>query len=277
MRDGEHMIALFFEDVWDGEAAREVAETLVRHHSQFSRACKTDLWTALGIDSKHWSEIPSSIYNYDMLIPPDVQNELKDAYAADKAEREAQAKSKGARCHGQSGRRASTAHRDEDRGQAVNNRDGSSSSTVRAHPVKPNVYWPDSDEDKGSASLSPHQHTVEQGNDGVSLPEKDSRQDHQRQQSTADLEGDSSDTESEEEMMGGSTRQKKATPTHMKDARKQSDATASKVTNDADRPPKRDRPVDDTSASAPAVRAPRPTTAAQMASFKKARASKSGF
>lgn len=53
IRDGEeHMVALYFDDVWSKDAAREVAEIVIRHHSQFSRGCKADIYTLLGIDSK---------------------------------------------------------------------------------------------------------------------------------------------------------------------------------------------------------------------------------
>ncbi|PWN25509.1 hypothetical protein BDZ90DRAFT_67107 [Jaminaea rosea] len=51
-KNGEQLISLFYEDVWDEAASTEIARIMLRHHCQYSRAAKTDLHSALGINSK---------------------------------------------------------------------------------------------------------------------------------------------------------------------------------------------------------------------------------
>ncbi|CAO1636025.1 unnamed protein product [Parajaminaea phylloscopi] len=116
LRDGkEYLIALHFDDIWSAETAREVAETVIRHHSQFSRACKTDLYSVLEIDSKHWSGLSSSLYNLNTLVPQDVQKELKEAYQEDKALRNSKSRSP----------------------------EQSRWPTGQQKPVSPSTFWPD--------------------------------------------------------------------------------------------------------------------------------------
>lgn len=66
----ETMIALYFENIWNANDARTVIECVLRHHSLFSRAAKSDLYTLLGIDSNVSEMLRSSTSNALADFPP---------------------------------------------------------------------------------------------------------------------------------------------------------------------------------------------------------------
>lgn len=135
-RDGENdfLVALFYEDVWDRAGSADLARCLLRNHKLFARAAKSDLWSVLGIDSRHWSGITSSLYNYDSLLPRDEQNELVELY---EQERDEQGKSK------RGIKRRSDAHE----GPGREGRAKRTASASPTKPVDPAQFWPEESPD----------------------------------------------------------------------------------------------------------------------------------
>lgn len=51
-RDGEHLVALYYDNIWDRDASREIVECVIEQHGQVRSAAKADLWSVLGLHSK---------------------------------------------------------------------------------------------------------------------------------------------------------------------------------------------------------------------------------
>ncbi|KIK67496.1 hypothetical protein GYMLUDRAFT_37628 [Collybiopsis luxurians FD-317 M1] len=76
----QHVICLYLPDVYDKNTVTEVMKILLRNHGFNLSGVKSDLYTVLGIDSKHPSGIPSTIWkNKDILSDQEIK-ELKDTF-----------------------------------------------------------------------------------------------------------------------------------------------------------------------------------------------------
>ncbi|KAH7927469.1 hypothetical protein BV22DRAFT_1127385 [Leucogyrophana mollusca] len=79
----QHVICLYLPDVYDKESVTKVMKVLLRNHGVNLSGVKSDLYTAIGLDSKHPSGIPSTIWRNTTLLKDVEIKELKDAYFAD--------------------------------------------------------------------------------------------------------------------------------------------------------------------------------------------------
>ncbi|KAF9485978.1 hypothetical protein BDN70DRAFT_366948 [Pholiota conissans] len=82
---GQHLICVYFPDVFDKAKVTEVMKVLLRNHGATLSGVKADLYTHIGIDSKHPSGIPSTIWKNAAIISEKEAKELKDAYFAELA------------------------------------------------------------------------------------------------------------------------------------------------------------------------------------------------
>ncbi|KAJ7244150.1 hypothetical protein B0H12DRAFT_811022 [Mycena haematopus] len=99
----QHLICIYMPDVYDKDAVTEVMKVLLRSHGMNLSGVKSNMYTALGIDSKHPSGLPSTIWKNAALIPDSESKALKEAYfdglakkapKADKPAGDAKAKAK---------------------------------------------------------------------------------------------------------------------------------------------------------------------------------------
>ncbi|GAA6057220.1 hypothetical protein JCM3770_003267 [Rhodotorula araucariae] len=74
-----YVICVYVDDSWDDEAVGDVFKVLVKDLSMTSQAYKPDALTILGIDSKHLSKVPVSLYKKTTFM---TQKELDAAYEA---------------------------------------------------------------------------------------------------------------------------------------------------------------------------------------------------
>ncbi|KAK1927258.1 hypothetical protein DB88DRAFT_477385 [Papiliotrema laurentii] len=75
VREGEepsHVICVYMDNVYDKAAVTKVLTTLLRDHGLEPTACKSDLYTLAGIDSKHPSGLRSSIWRPAELVDTNV-------------------------------------------------------------------------------------------------------------------------------------------------------------------------------------------------------------
>ncbi|KZT23510.1 hypothetical protein NEOLEDRAFT_1095874 [Neolentinus lepideus HHB14362 ss-1] len=79
----QHVLCLYMPDVYDEEAVRVVMKILLRNHGLNLSGVKSDLYTAIGIDSKHPSGIPSTVWKNTSLMKDSEIKELKDAFFAE--------------------------------------------------------------------------------------------------------------------------------------------------------------------------------------------------
>ncbi|KIY50271.1 hypothetical protein FISHEDRAFT_8058, partial [Fistulina hepatica ATCC 64428] len=83
-RDGaenvQRLICIYLPDVYDKDSVMKV---LLRNHGLNLSGVKPDLYTAIGIDSKHPSGIPSTIWKRNVLLSEAESKALKDAYFAE--------------------------------------------------------------------------------------------------------------------------------------------------------------------------------------------------
>ncbi|KAJ3889232.1 translation initiation factor eIF 4e-like domain-containing protein [Lentinula edodes] len=78
-----HVICLYFPDVYNKDAVTKAMKILLRNHGFNLSGVKSDMYTLLGIDSKHPSGIPSTIWkNKDLMDDKEIQA-LKDAFFAE--------------------------------------------------------------------------------------------------------------------------------------------------------------------------------------------------
>jgi len=100
--DYKHVLCLYMPDVYDKAKVTEVMKVLLGQHGMSLMGVKSDLYTAIGLDSKHSSGVQSTIWKNSALMKDSEMKELKDKYFAglnsaktDKAEKSgALAKSK---------------------------------------------------------------------------------------------------------------------------------------------------------------------------------------
>ncbi|KAF7351160.1 hypothetical protein MSAN_01678700 [Mycena sanguinolenta] len=76
----QHLICLYIPDVYDKDAVTEVMKVLLRSHGMNLSGVKSNMYTALGIDSKHPSGIPSTTWKNAALIPDSESKALKEEY-----------------------------------------------------------------------------------------------------------------------------------------------------------------------------------------------------
>ncbi|GAA5941975.1 hypothetical protein JCM3775_004304 [Rhodotorula graminis] len=74
-----HVICIYCDDSWDEQAAGDVFKVLVRDLGQVSGSYKPDVLTVLGIDSKHASGLPVSLYKSTTFM---IQKEIDAALEA---------------------------------------------------------------------------------------------------------------------------------------------------------------------------------------------------
>ncbi|KAH7883200.1 translation initiation factor eIF 4e-like domain-containing protein [Phlebopus sp. FC_14] len=81
----QHVICLYIPDIYDKSSATEVMKILLRNHGLNLSGAKSDLYTSIGLDSKHASGIPSTVWKNTALLTDSEIKELKDAYFAELA------------------------------------------------------------------------------------------------------------------------------------------------------------------------------------------------
>ncbi|KAF8967959.1 hypothetical protein BDZ97DRAFT_1916528 [Flammula alnicola] len=81
----QHLICIYLPDVYDKASVAEVMKVLLRNHGANLSGVKSNLYTTIGIDSKHSSGIPSTTWKNTAVIPEKEAKELKDAFFAELA------------------------------------------------------------------------------------------------------------------------------------------------------------------------------------------------
>jgi hypothetical protein len=76
----QHVICLYIPDVYDKDAVTDVMKVLLRNHGVNLSGVKSDLYTGVGLDSKHSSGIPSTVWKNTSLLADSEIKDLKDAY-----------------------------------------------------------------------------------------------------------------------------------------------------------------------------------------------------
>ncbi|KAG1818345.1 hypothetical protein EV424DRAFT_1472765 [Suillus variegatus] len=76
----QHVICLYIPDVYDKEAVTDVMKVLLRNHGVNLSGVKSDLYTGVGLDSKHSSGIPSTVWKNTTLLADSEIKGLKDIY-----------------------------------------------------------------------------------------------------------------------------------------------------------------------------------------------------
>ncbi|KAF9501436.1 hypothetical protein BDN71DRAFT_1439015 [Pleurotus eryngii] len=76
----QHVICVYMPDVYDKDAVTKVMRVLLRNHGLNLSGVKSDMYTSLGIDSKHPSGIPSTIWKNTSLMKDAEIKELKEAF-----------------------------------------------------------------------------------------------------------------------------------------------------------------------------------------------------
>jgi hypothetical protein len=76
----QHVICLYIPDVYDKDAVTDVMKVLLRNHGVSLSGVKSDLYTGVGLDSKHSSGIPSTVWKNTSLLADSEIKDLKDAY-----------------------------------------------------------------------------------------------------------------------------------------------------------------------------------------------------
>ncbi|KAI5981297.1 hypothetical protein EDC04DRAFT_2594549 [Pisolithus marmoratus] len=79
----QHVICVYIPDVYDRDGVIEVMKVLLRHHGVNLSGVKSDLYTSIGLDSKHPSGMPSTVWKNTALLPDAEIRELKEAYFAE--------------------------------------------------------------------------------------------------------------------------------------------------------------------------------------------------
>ncbi|KAG1854147.1 hypothetical protein DFJ58DRAFT_788361 [Suillus subalutaceus] len=76
----QHVICLYIPDVYDKDAVTDVMKVLLRNHGVNLSGVKSDLYTGAGLDSKHSSGIPPTVWKNTSLLADSEIKALKDAY-----------------------------------------------------------------------------------------------------------------------------------------------------------------------------------------------------
>ncbi|KAF9228399.1 hypothetical protein BS17DRAFT_773643 [Gyrodon lividus] len=79
----QHVICVYIPDVYDKESVTEVMAVLLRKHGLNLSGVKSDLYTIIGLDSKHPSGISPTIWKNTALLKDAEIKGLKDAYFAE--------------------------------------------------------------------------------------------------------------------------------------------------------------------------------------------------
>ncbi|RPD57794.1 hypothetical protein L226DRAFT_537584 [Lentinus tigrinus ALCF2SS1-7] len=75
-----HLICVYMPDVYDQGSVTEVMKVLLRNHGLNLMGVKTDLYTSIGIDSKHPSGVSSTVWKNTALMKDSEIKQLKDEY-----------------------------------------------------------------------------------------------------------------------------------------------------------------------------------------------------
>ncbi|KAF9039426.1 hypothetical protein BDZ89DRAFT_1156892 [Hymenopellis radicata] len=78
----QHVICIYMPNVYDKDSVKEVMKVLLRHHGMNLSGVKSDLYTAIGIKSKHPSGVPSTVFKATDFIKDSEIKEMKDAFFA---------------------------------------------------------------------------------------------------------------------------------------------------------------------------------------------------
>ncbi|KAF8911463.1 translation initiation factor eIF 4e-like domain-containing protein [Gymnopilus junonius] len=81
--NAQHLICVYIPDVYDKANVTEVMKVLLRNHGATLSGVKSDLYTVIGLDSKHSSGIPSTVWKNAAILPDKESKELKDAFFAE--------------------------------------------------------------------------------------------------------------------------------------------------------------------------------------------------
>ncbi|KAI8973993.1 hypothetical protein BD414DRAFT_498803 [Trametes punicea] len=78
-----HVLCVYMPDVYDRASVAEVMRVLLRNHGMNLMGVKSDLYTEIGIDSKHPSGIPSTVWKNTALMKDTEIKSLKEEYFAE--------------------------------------------------------------------------------------------------------------------------------------------------------------------------------------------------
>ncbi|OBZ69955.1 hypothetical protein A0H81_10450, partial [Grifola frondosa] len=78
-----HVLCLYMPDVYDKDSVTEVMKILLRNHGMNLMGVKSNLYTAIGLDSKHPSGIQSTTWKNTALMKDSEIKSLKDEYFAE--------------------------------------------------------------------------------------------------------------------------------------------------------------------------------------------------
>ncbi|EJU04991.1 hypothetical protein DACRYDRAFT_114291 [Dacryopinax primogenitus] len=78
----QHLICVYLPDLYDKAAVTEVLKVLIGKVGLTPSSAKTDLYTQIGIDSKHPSGIRSTIWQVKELLKEDELQKLRDEFTA---------------------------------------------------------------------------------------------------------------------------------------------------------------------------------------------------
>jgi len=78
----QHLICVYLPDLYDQAAATQVLKVLLGKVGLSPSSAKTDLYTHLGLDSKHPSGIRSTVWQVKELLSEDEVKQLRDDYTA---------------------------------------------------------------------------------------------------------------------------------------------------------------------------------------------------
>ncbi|KIM81414.1 hypothetical protein PILCRDRAFT_821498 [Piloderma croceum F 1598] len=80
--NSQHTLCLYMPNVYDQDAITEMMKILLKNHGMTLSGVKSNLYTAIGLDSKHASGIPSTVWKNAALMKDAEMKELKDEYFA---------------------------------------------------------------------------------------------------------------------------------------------------------------------------------------------------
>ncbi|TCD64554.1 hypothetical protein EIP91_003911 [Steccherinum ochraceum] len=79
----QHVLCLYMPNVYDKDAVLEVMKVLLGKHGMNLMGVKSNLYTAINLDSKHASGVQSTVWRNSALMKDAEMKELKDKYFAD--------------------------------------------------------------------------------------------------------------------------------------------------------------------------------------------------
>ncbi|KAG7091084.1 hypothetical protein E1B28_010140 [Marasmius oreades] len=79
----QHVICMYVPDVYDKNSVTEVMKVLLRNHGCTLSGVKSDMYTCLGIDSKHPSGMQSTIWKNSALMQDSDSKALRDEFYAE--------------------------------------------------------------------------------------------------------------------------------------------------------------------------------------------------